>query len=614
MGGAPFDVNSVSNLVFTDMSKGAFPYDDNPSPMQGAFRWITNFIPTRNGLKLRPAWQKHQDNAQGLSFGAPIEMVKGKKADGTSAYLLVTSVHLYYASALSATDEPTAWTRVSTLDYYAGTVNSTIGSKLITANAGCDFVVSGTKRGDVITIGANSYEVDYVDTSTRLFVLTNALANATTSAYTLMRTTMSGSDKWTAGSMPHCEFDGTSFAISTGKWPLWKFNPNANILGLYTTATAEKILSGIDFFPETFCFFGGRTLAGDTYDTTDSYRPNRLRWSTLASKSDFSLSTNYYDFDRNIGRLLRLMPLGTSLVAYFEFAIYMGVPTNNPFAPYSWQRIEAGNIGLIGRRAVASSLGVHYFVGGGDFYSLDTQGIRSTGNRILSQRIGTSTSNTGVNKNIVVMPETNASSIWVSVPQAPGDLMEHYIYNPESNAWTNYTSTAWPEIAGLIPSSVGGINCMLIGEAIGHIAGLVQARLVIANPSMYIERDKDGTNTNLAGYIDFGELEMAGPMQKSILAGIDLDFYGRNSLTIVTTLEADGDSNTRRTISDTRLSIAGRDSDVVSFSYRQTATRHWITMTFTSWQLATRLQQIGFRARAIGMTKSASVKAVGASG
>ena len=147
--------------------------------------------------------------------------------------------------------------------------------------------------------------------------------------------------------------------------------------------------AGIDFVPACCCGFMGRAWTGYTYDATDGERRQRIRWSALADVTDFSISVNYVDLPFTSTPLLRLLPLGDTLIAYFGDCIYMGMPTNNPLLPLQFQRVETGGVGLAGPKAVISWLGAHFFVGQDDVYMLTTQGIDRIGSPVQRQTIKT---------------------------------------------------------------------------------------------------------------------------------------------------------------------------------------------------------------------------------
>ena len=162
--------------------------------------------------------------------------------------------------------------------------------------------------------------------------------------------------------------------------------------GKVPTCTAGKVFTiqqGVDFACKCCASFGNRTWVGGTTDAVDGVRRTRIRWSALADTADFSIATNYYDLPYTTTEMQALVPLGDVLIAYFEDAIFMGVPTNYPTLPLAWQRVETGGMGLVGAKAITSWLGAHFFVGPDDIYQLTSNGISKIGSPVVSQTVGT---------------------------------------------------------------------------------------------------------------------------------------------------------------------------------------------------------------------------------
>jgi len=133
--------------------------------------------------------------------------------------------------------------------------------------------------------------------------------------------------------------------------------------------------------------FQDRIFVGHTIEATDGLRRQRIRWSTATNSRDFSDSTAYIDLPYTQGGIVRLVRLGNTLVAYFDDAIFLGMPTNNPNLPVVFQRVETGNVGLVGMKAVASFLEGHFFIGQDDIYLMTTAGPERIGAPIVERTI-----------------------------------------------------------------------------------------------------------------------------------------------------------------------------------------------------------------------------------
>lgn len=125
-----------------------------------------------------------------------------------------------------------------------------------------------------------------------------------------------------------------------------------------------------------------RVWLGCTYDATDGWKRQRIRWSALADPTDFSISTNYVDLEYISGAVRKLLQFGTTLAAYFDDAIFVGSQTNYPLLPLDFRRVESGGMGLVGSKAVTTFVGGHFYVSQDDIYFLAY-------GQMVPERIGT---------------------------------------------------------------------------------------------------------------------------------------------------------------------------------------------------------------------------------
>jgi len=230
--------------------------------------------------------------------------------------------------------------QTETVTYSTGTVTVAVGALGTLTGAGTTWVTGATWVGKIIEVTVGGYA--YRDT---------IAAVASTTSMTLAN----------PGFIPVCA--GATYRVLT--------------------------TAGIDFVPACCCGFMNRAWAGQTVDSVDGSQRQRIRWSALADVTDFSIPTNYLDLPFTSTPLLRLVPLGDTLIAYFGDAVFMGTPTNNPLLPLQFQKVETGGVGLVGPKAVISWLGAHFFVGQDDIYLLTTQGIERIGSPVHKQTLKT---------------------------------------------------------------------------------------------------------------------------------------------------------------------------------------------------------------------------------
>lgn len=133
-------------------------------------------------------------------------------------------------------------------------------------------------------------------------------------------------------------------------------------------------------------YFSDRLWLGNT-EEQDGEFPQRIRWSE-PTQFDWIPLENYIDLPYSEGKLLALVPLGSLLVAYYEDAIYIGRETSIIGLPYTFERLETGNVGLVNSKAVVRWIDGHFFVGQDDIYFLSgSTGIQQVGSPVLEGTI-----------------------------------------------------------------------------------------------------------------------------------------------------------------------------------------------------------------------------------
>lgn len=191
----------------------------------------------------------------------------------------------------------------------------------------------------------------------------------------------------------------------------------------------------MDFIAGCITTFQDRLFVGNLIEPEDGVRRQRIRWSSVTNKRDFSDPTAYIDLPYTQGSIVRMVVLGNSLVVYLDDAIYIGMPTNNPFLPVAFQRIDTGGVGLVGMKAVMSWLDGHFFVGQDDIYFFTMQGPERLGAPIMTRTIRECFAPTRIY--VVIDPE-HAQMVF-GFPKNDAVMEELWIFNYKSRAWS-----VWP--------------------------------------------------------------------------------------------------------------------------------------------------------------------------
>jgi len=150
--------------------------------------------------------------------------------------------------------------------------------------------------------------------------------------------------------------------------------------------TFTVVDSGL-FKARCLTYFNDRLILGNTINVTDgTYHKQRFRWGNRASET-LTDDNHYLDLPYTSDELLRLIPLGSLLIAYFENSIWYGQPTNmQSDLPYAFTRLDTGGIGLVGQRAVIPWTDGHFFIGQDNFYYLNfssQQPLTPVGNAVF---------------------------------------------------------------------------------------------------------------------------------------------------------------------------------------------------------------------------------------
>ena len=137
---------------------------------------------------------------------------------------------------------------------------------------------------------------------------------------------------------------------------------------------------------KTVTYFDDRLWFGNTEEVDGQYR-QRIRW-TDAVNFDRIAPSSYTDLPYSEGQLLKLVPLGSLLVAYYHDTIYLGRRTNMSGQPYYFEPLETGNVGIVNARAVVRHTDTHYLVGSDNIYTLSgSAGYQPIGVPVLEEAL-----------------------------------------------------------------------------------------------------------------------------------------------------------------------------------------------------------------------------------
>ena len=187
---------------------------------------------------------------------------------------------------------------------------------------------------------------------------------------------------------------------------------------------------------DTVCFFADRLWIASMVEGPRDER-FRIRWSNIILDIDTPANFPVSQFvDLPIGRrpIIRLLPLGNLLVAYFEDRIFYGRPTNIVNLPYDFTPLDTGNVGVVGPRAVTFWLDSHWFVGNDDIYALSaTRALERIGTRVIKDTIFNK--NIDLKKTIVTPDPINERIVFQFFERASGLIQDIWSFYYKTQGW-----------------------------------------------------------------------------------------------------------------------------------------------------------------------------------
>lgn len=371
--------NRQEYVALRPLSKGV----DRETPPQmlevGAFRDVANCDVRRGGLRRRGGYAPFVKGLPSIDdrvYGSPIYYDSG----GNPVSTIFTRKHLW---KLADGNELILLSMRLYEDLTADVTESSLGPQYYDVTVtGETFTTDGTvSTGDTVWIGGvdggTPYEIVDVDGETTLVVKDHdgSLSGGTDVTVDIIEA-----------------FRGTPDWVVTEDALVFTDNSNRGLLSYDGTsvevynAGQSPVLTGIATITSVGyrLWIGGMTEGMTEGGTDERYR---IRWTTVTDLTEFPTS-QFVDLPRGRSDLMRLLPLGNLLVAYFRERIFFGRPTNIVNLPYDFTIYDTGNVGLVGKRAIVQWLDSHWFVGQDDIYSFSaSRALERIGTRIIRETV-----------------------------------------------------------------------------------------------------------------------------------------------------------------------------------------------------------------------------------
>lgn len=315
--------------------------------------------------------------------------------------------------------------------YTTGTV--TVSGNVVTG-VGTAWDDATIFAGDIFRIGTLETRIETIVSNTEIELEESVFTDGAYASYSIARAFNDIIDYLCDWAVVDSEI---VFADLNKPLQVYKYDaPEGSQHELYIQETTHKINNGYgyeDVVARCLTVFQERLFVGYTIEATDGVRRHRVRWSKVTNKRDFSETTAYLDLPYTQGSLKRLVPLGNTLIAYFDDAIFLGLPTNNPKLPVAFQKIDTGGQGLIGMKAVTPFIGGHFFVGQDDIYFMSTSGPEPIGTKVVQQTVRATQKRARVYASL----DIENDCVVFGFPGTEDNIERLWYFNYKTKAWSN---------------------------------------------------------------------------------------------------------------------------------------------------------------------------------
>jgi hypothetical protein len=406
---------------------------DTPPNMigKGAFSYLNNYFVNEKGLKKRPGIS-YSNYGVSIALAPPINFLTtlGTQA-GDELTLLADSKYLYKvttAGLVPIYDEYTTGTVTALTD--GGTYTGVTGNATAWGGGGDYDLMPGDEM--LIYNGATLVLSSTIQTVTdathiRLTATGTTPVGPVSYTYIIRRLFVNPNNEY----LDYCEayVEGVNYILITD---------NNRYVRMTDGSTFTRFAPNYDFVCKFVAYFGDRVWLGHLI-MDGSYWKDRYTWSRALNKQIFDAEA-LEDKPETVGTLVKLLPLGKKLVAYYEDAIFIGTPSNRSDLPYIFKRVESGGVGIAGIHCVTSTPLGHFFVGQSNVYVLteDEQlyplesGVMETYIPTCHYPAHTSVLCDAYNDQIVIGLPSDSSL----------DISRWFTYNWRLKAWSQFTYLA----------------------------------------------------------------------------------------------------------------------------------------------------------------------------
>jgi len=413
----------LSNIPIRPLNKGMFlnlPPNGIPT---GGFLRTQNMRITEAGLQRRDGFINYDENNSGDIKSSLLDIIHFYRRNANSETLYLTEKALLSKSGTSLTNKNFTFETLLITD-------NTAGSEIEVTATTDDDMFTLLRQGDTLITNMGDFEIEsytyayaaptYTWTI-KIFSPAPQLASSLTGTKVEHNLVSEGNMTPSYALLPVEATSGEDTIVLADQADRGLYKYDA--VGTFSKFEIDSSVGGA---PEssstnvtsarTVCYFDGRLWVGNTIEIDGVHR-QRIRWSDVNTFDRFRYE-RYVDLPYTEGQLIKLLPMGSLLVAYFEDAVYLGRFTNRPDLPYFFTRLETGLVGPLSDRSVTKWVDNHYFVGQDDIYMLsEATGIQPIGAPIISESLEWSkTLNRDLQNHIKVVHDLETDSIAFLIP------------------------------------------------------------------------------------------------------------------------------------------------------------------------------------------------------
>lgn len=432
----PLIPGNPRNVILRPLDKGVILHMPPQSLPAGAFLEAKGVSVNPAGLTRRPVFRYYGNSLSAFPYPPLQNLQMFWNIAGAQKAIAWDQKFIYLVTSDAVTG--IYW------KYGIGTIS--VSGTTVTGAGGANWTESSfeLQAGDVIVLdadgsgdGPEAIEIASITDATHLETVTAAVG-----------TYAGGTDYEIRRAFDADEPFMVDYAVVPGTANKMVFADGSRFLYAYDGSTFNDFKSTYSYIPRAVSYFQDRVWIGNITESSEEHKQG-IRWSNVFPNIDTFSSGDIVDLPYQQGELMRLVPMGFYLMAYFKDRVFLGRRSNKVGLPLQFDPMETGAIGLAGTRAVIPWIGGHFFLGQDNVYWLTINGVDPEG-------IGTPIVRESIKQcdqlwRVYGVHYPEIDSILFAFPKNGDDFERVWLFNYRSKSWSE-----WPLTGQMI--SVGSIS------------------------------------------------------------------------------------------------------------------------------------------------------------